>query len=70
MKMNNYLTLPLIRHSFDFFINRKLKITGMKKIIVLIALIGLSLSQVWSQEKEDRNFRIPLNRRESAFIRS
>ncbi len=32
----------------------------MKKIIVLVALIGLSVSQVWSQEKEDRNFRIPL----------
>jgi peroxiredoxin 2/4 len=32
----------------------------MKKMIVLFALIGLSIAQVWSQEKEDRNFRIPL----------
>jgi len=32
----------------------------MKKIIVLVALVTVSLTQVWSQEKEDRNFRIPL----------
>lgn len=32
----------------------------MKKIILLVALVTVSLTQVWSQEKEDRNFRIPL----------
>ena len=32
----------------------------MKKMIFLIALVGLSMTQVWSQEKENRNFRIPL----------
>jgi len=32
----------------------------MKKMIVLIALIGISMSTAWSQEKENRNFRIPL----------
>jgi peroxiredoxin 2/4 len=32
----------------------------MKKMIVLITLIGLSITQAWPQEKEDRNFRIPL----------
>jgi len=32
----------------------------MKKMIVLIALIGISISTAWSQEKDNRNYRIPL----------
>ena len=32
----------------------------MKKMIVLIALIAISMSTAWSQEKEDKNYRIPL----------
>jgi peroxiredoxin 2/4 len=32
----------------------------MRKMIVLLAMIGFSLSTAWSQEKADRNFRIPL----------
>ncbi|HPT11387.1 MAG TPA: redoxin domain-containing protein, partial [Bacteroidales bacterium] len=32
----------------------------MKKLVVLIAMVLIPISTLWSQEKADRNFRIPL----------
>ncbi len=44
---------------FKLILNN-LNACNMKKLVVLIAMVLIPISTLWSQEKADRNFRIPL----------